>query len=141
MNPKLADVAFKAGGKSYTLNMGVNAMCAIEYEVDRQARKIDPEAEGESAMDVLARMMERPKIRDVRLLLWGGLQRHHPNIDLETAGDIVQALTSEERKAYDLILESIRLAAPKAEDEPNEGGEADVDPLLEAAAGTGTGSS
>jgi hypothetical protein len=142
MNPKLGDVGFKVGGKNYTLNMGVNAMCAIEYETERRARERDPNAEGESAMEVLDRVMNRPRLADIRLLFWGGLQRHHPKIDLDQAGDMVQALNSGDRKAFHVILESIQLSSPKADDEPEAAeGEGDADPLPEADAGTGTGSS
>jgi hypothetical protein len=143
MNPKLGDVGFKVGAKNYTLNMGVNAMCAVEYETERRAREIDPNGEGESAMEVLDRVMNRPRLSDIRLLFWGGLQRHHPTIDIETAGDMVQSLNGAKRKAFELILESIQLSAPKADDKPEaDAAESEADPLPDAAAdGTGTASS
>lgn len=39
---------------------------------------------------VVARLGQ-PSLRDLRALLWGGLQRHHPALTLHAAGDLLHA--------------------------------------------------
>lgn len=142
MNPKLGDVGFKAGGKSYVLNMGVNAMCCVEAETERVARGRDPAAVGESALEVVGRVATNARFSDVRLLMWGGLQRHHSGTDLDDAGDIVQAMNKVKggKRAFEYILESLQLCSPTADDE--EEANADTDPTpAPSSDGTGTPSS
>lgn len=151
MNPKLGDVAVKVGGKTYTLNMGVNAMCCVE------------EASGESAAEIVDRLLARtlwdsqpeakrtgprpaqPRVRDVRVLFWGGLQAHHTGIDIDAAGEMQQALNTAGTPALGFVLDSMRLCAPERDDDGDDA-EAGVDatadpPQSDAAAGTGTVSS
>lgn len=126
MNPKLGDVDFKVGAKNYVLNMGVNALCLIE------------EKAGAPATEIIERLMVTPRLSDVRMLLWAGLQRHHAGVSIDAAGDMVQALNRGDRKAFEIILESMRLCSPDAE-EAN--GPADPPQSPATDAGTGTPSS
>ena len=127
MNPKMGDVGFKAGGKNYVLNMGINAMCLIEQET------------GLAAHELVDRLEKQPRLSDVRLMLWAGLQRHHFGLDKDAAGDIIQALRKVKGgvEAYDLVVQSLILCSP--DPEPTEDANAPEDPQPEEAVGAGTG--
>lgn len=131
MNPKLGDVAFKIGGKTYTFRLGVNGLCLVEAEADA------------SATDVIQRIMTKPRLTDIRLLFWAGLQEHHPEIDKNGAGDLVQLLNQGKKKPVEIILEAMKLASPDVDDAlDGEAATGAADPPLTAAgAGTGTASS
>lgn len=65
-------------GQSYRLVLDINAQVLIE------------ETKGCVFQDVVKRMLEGSRT-DERLLFWAGLQRHHPDITLAKAGDLMSA--------------------------------------------------
>jgi len=72
------EVSLVAGGKSYTLCFSLNAIIEIQ------------EAAGEDINAVLVRVISaEPDYPTMRLLLWGLLVDHHPEITVKEAGRIV----------------------------------------------------
>lgn len=100
-----------ADGESYTLEYDVNALCEIEDKFDAPIKD-------------LQERLEQPSVRDLRVMLWAGLQKHHPEIDLKGAGALVLV-----QDAADALTQAMAAAMPK-------GGDSD-DPRVPAAAGTG----
>lgn len=80
-------------GKTFTLRLDFNAMCAFE------------EATGRDAMEVLEGL-ERGKYRatDLRALVWSMLHRHHPEATVADAGDIL----SSDLQALMRVIEAAR---------------------------------
>jgi hypothetical protein len=87
-NRFLGEASASVDGKSYTLRLDFNAMCAFE------------EATGEDAMQMLE-SLERGKPKGavkgqgyatiLRTLVWCMLKRHHPDATQEEAGDILSS--------------------------------------------------
>jgi hypothetical protein len=87
-NRFLGEAEARVDGKTYTLRLDFNAMCAFE------------EATGEDAMQMLESMERGKKMAGgpgrgsatiLRKLVWCMLQRHHPETAEEVAGDILSA--------------------------------------------------
>lgn len=77
-NPALGDVRVTdADGGEWTLRYDVNALCAAEDKLG-------------AAVSELARRLEaEPSMRDLRAMLWAGLQAHHPEVDEAHAGRLL----------------------------------------------------
>lgn len=119
-NRAKGEAGVKIDGKDYVLAFDVNAMCEVEYILNLSADKI-------------LRVLDagKPPIHMVRALLWGGLRRHHSDIDLIGAGSLIEALGGT-GKAMDKIGEALVSAFP----DPEPGAE-NARPRKGAAAGTG----
>lgn len=105
-------------GKDYVLAFDVNAMCEVEYVLNL------------STDQILRALMATPPLHIVRALLWGGLRRHHADIDLIGAGGLIEAMGGA-GPAMNKIGEALGSAFPDPEgDEP-------ARPRKGAAAGTG----
>lgn len=75
------ETVFEADGAQWRLRFDLNALCHVE---DRLG----------ASLDALQARLAQPGARDLRALLWAGLQRHHPEVTLEQAGrlcDVAQA--------------------------------------------------
>ena len=73
-NPHRGEVSLLAGGKTYTLAYTINAVCELEAMLGRSLPEIVADM---SHMNVL------------RAVLWAGLRRHHKNLTVEDAGDLM----------------------------------------------------
>lgn len=121
-NPMKGESVLKVGGRDYTLAFSINAMCEIEYVLDR------------STDQILRDLIASPPLHVVRALLWGGLRTHHPDIDLQAAGVLMEELGGTDA-ALDAIGAGMISAFPEAK-----GGDADR-PRKGAPAGPGRRSS
>jgi len=101
-NPTRGSVTFEADGKTYTLHYSTNALCELESLA------------GESVMRIAAQMADSDGVRlgMVRNLIWAGLRDHHPEVTVEDAGRIMDALGLD--KAGSLVAEAFILAFPQA---------------------------
>ena len=77
-NRHRGQAALKVGDQTYALVFDINAMCEVEYLLDMPTDAI------------LSRLMANPPLHVVRALLWGGLRRHHGDIALSAAGDLIE---------------------------------------------------
>ncbi|NGP19297.1 hypothetical protein [Devosia aurantiaca] len=105
-NPHLGEVPLIAGDATYKVSLSLNAMCELEdafgrplLEVigDLQAAQADPKG---------------LRITTIRMLVWGALQDHHPDIDLKRAGVI--AGEAGLPIVMEAIIKAIHLAFPQA---------------------------
>jgi hypothetical protein len=77
-NRFLGEVTVEAAGKTWTLRCDFNAMCEFE------------EAAGKGAMDTFAQFEGGgASTADMRLMMWAFLRRHHPEVTLQEAGDVL----------------------------------------------------
>jgi hypothetical protein len=111
--------ALEIDGKTYTLAFTINAMCEVEYILDKPTDRI------------LQSLLTSPPLHVVRALLWGGLRQHHADVDLHGAGDLIEKLGGP-----GLALDGIGLALQAAFPDAKEGDEP-ANPRKGAAAGTG----
>jgi len=97
------ELGFEADGVRFVVVYDSNAMCALEAEVDTDA------------MGIIALVQKPRSFRNGRLLLWGGLQQHHPDLTLADAGRLMTAVGGL-GKAYDMVSEALILAFPPPPD-------------------------
>lgn len=78
-NPHKGEVAFEAGGKSYTLRYSIDAICALEEATGKGIVALSTElsAAGTISMGLL------------RQVVWAGLREQHPDVDLKCAGELI----------------------------------------------------
>lgn len=86
----------KACGTDWVLRFDFNALAFFEERSGIPALQFMTDMEKAGAV---------PRISDLRLMLWAGLQRHHSDVPIETAGDIL----SENPQA---IIEGMTRAMP-----------------------------
>ena len=115
--------AITVDGKTYTLAFDVNAMCEVEFILDKPTDLI------------LKSLIVSPPLHVVRALLWGGLLRHHAGIDLKQTGEIIESMGGA-GPALESIGQALIAAFPDAPEGADEG-----PPPKGAAAGIGRRSS
>lgn len=85
-NPVKGEVAFEVEGQTYKLVLDFNALCEVE------------EVLGAGGMD-----LARPKA--IRAIFWAALLRHHPDVTVQDAGDLIGALGLE--RAGEVVAEAM----------------------------------
>lgn len=100
-NPHRGEVAFDAGGITYTLSYSVNALCELESEL------------GDGVTQVAEMMSDPDKMRmtSARAVFCVGLHDHHPDVTREEAGTLMTEIGLV--KAIGLIAEAFALAFPE----------------------------
>lgn len=117
-NAVKGEASIEVEGQTYVLAFDINAMCEVEYILDRSTDRI------------LRELAAVPALNVVRALLWGGLRRHHPDVDLKGAGELIETLGGP-GPALEGIGQALVNAFPEARgDEPE-------NPPKGASAGTG----
>lgn len=116
-NAQKGEAAISVEGQDYVLAFNINAMCEVEYILDKTTDQI------------LRALAFNPPLHVVRALLWGGLRRYHSDVDLIGAGDLIEKMGGP-GLALDGIGKALVSAFPDAKDEPE-------NPRKGAAAGTG----
>lgn len=64
-----------------TLKMGVNALCAAEPMLGKKSRAI---------LDDLEDPHSGPALDTIRVLIWAGLRKHHPDYHLYQVGELIE---------------------------------------------------
>jgi hypothetical protein len=82
-NPHRGELAFEAAGKTYTLQYSHDALVELEQELDRGIIGIINELQS------WTKEPERIRLSWIRALLWAGLRKHHPDLDLLAAGELI----------------------------------------------------
>ena len=85
-NPHRGETAADLGGKVYTLCFPTNAQCEVEAVLGITFLQ----AVGQVIF--AANMADQLPARTARALLWGALRRHHSEITLDGAGDMIDAM-------------------------------------------------
>lgn len=72
-NAHRGEVELKAGDKTYTLALTINALCDVE--------------EASPGVNILG---DFSRLSNIRLMLWAALRTHHPELQKSDAGRILQ---------------------------------------------------
>lgn len=104
-NKDRGEISLKVDGKTYTLCFDVNALCEVEDLLGRGIPHIMADMQSAETM----------RFGTVRGLLWGALQRHHPEMTVKMAGEMVSAVKLD--KAMAAIGDALNASNPD-EDEP-----------------------
>lgn len=99
-NPIRGEADFPAGEVTYRLCVDINALCSIEAALGRRSGEF---ISAISAGDITV----------LRGVLWGALQRHHDEIDLADAGDLISEVGLDLTRTK--VIEAIAAAFPSAE--------------------------
>ena len=111
-NPLRAESEVVVEGKTYRLHFTWNAAATFE------------DASGRALSDALMDLVrERLSAKSLRAMLWAGLQKHHPDLTITEAGDLLGAMGRKE--AIRLLGMALRYYFPEiaAADEKPEGKE------------------
>lgn len=73
-------VTFEAAGKSRTLRFSINALCDLEDQT------------GLGVTELVEQLQSKPKMTFIRVCFWAGLREHDPDLNLASAGNVVEAL-------------------------------------------------
>jgi len=97
-NPGEGELAFTANGKTWVLCFNNRAMCSIEQALNRPVGKLIKEMQDEQMVS----------INDLVRVFHAGLAKHHANVSLEDACDLVLPgqLTTILGKAFSLAFTS-----------------------------------
>src|SRR5690606_29421084 len=107
-NPHRGSVALQAGDQAFTLSFSVNALCELEDLLNMPDSKI-------------ATTMNDPnsvRMSTVRALICGALRDHHPETDLQAAGDIASAAGIP--ACMEAVGKAFQLAFPQEEANSNQ---------------------
>lgn len=96
-NPK-GELTFEARGRSYTLVYSFDALCQVEDQLD-------------APLKAVARKLAAGRLSHLRVFLWAGLRARHPEIDLQTAGDMIMEV--DQAVLADVIARALTEAFPK----------------------------
>lgn len=99
-NPERGEVDLVIGETTYTIKLGRNALASVEGLL------------GRGFPEIAATLNADPQISVMRAILWAGLQRHHPGIDLLQVGDLMDDAGDE--LIGEKIGEALKLAFPEA---------------------------
>lgn len=80
-NAEKGEVDLKIGEKTYTLRFTRNAMAEVEAVFGGRPFNL---------------LMADGSVSAIRALLWGGLRKHHPAIDLLQAGDLMEDVNEDD---------------------------------------------
>lgn len=83
-NPERGEVALKVGDRTYVLVLDMDAICMAEEAMSRPGELV--------TIGQIFIAAAHKSQRHLRSLVWAALQRHHPQMDLKQAGDLVVEL-------------------------------------------------
>lgn len=106
-NPHRGEVPLVVGDETYKVSLSLNAMCELEDAFERPLLEVIGDLQAAQSNP------QGLRITTVRLLVWGALQDHHPDIDLKMAGQIAGAAGLP--NVMEAIIKAIHLAFPQAE--------------------------
>jgi hypothetical protein len=103
-NAEKGEVDLRVGLKTYTLCFSTNSISEVEQLRD-----------GTAFTDIAIEWMGRKDISTLRLLTFGALRKHHPDLSLFDVGDIIDEIGSSGFEALGAALgEAIRFRFPPA---------------------------
>ena len=111
------EVAFKLGGKEYTMVFNHGALVELEDKLDMGIVAITTE------MQRWSKEPQRVRLKWVGLLMWAGLLKHH-NMTVEQVGELLDVASAEGVNLMEIIGDSMG----KAYGETEKKGASDVRP-------------
>jgi hypothetical protein len=101
-NRVIGEVSFKLGGKDYTMCFDNDALVQLEDQLDIGIVAITTE------MQKWGKEPERVRLKWIRAMLWSGLRKHHPNMTIKQAGELIDSSSGGE------VMDTITNAMQKA---------------------------
>lgn len=80
-NKEQGHVILRAGDKTYTLVLDMDAMVALEEHFSTPSH--------DATWDEIEQKVKKGSVRIVRALIWAMLKRHHPDVSIVEAGHII----------------------------------------------------
>lgn len=107
MNPHKGEVAFEANGQRYVLQFSIDAICILE------------DAAGKGIVALLSELQDPLKmsVTTARIVLWAGLQEHHPDLTIKQAGELILAAGGVEN-LIGMFDKAFAAAFPPPDDKP-----------------------
>lgn len=114
-NPERGEVEIAVRGRAYTLALDLNALCAMQYSL----RPNDPESV--STPQIFQKVGEMNAIY-LRAFVWALLRRHHKEITLDGASDLVTDAGGIETFFQDTLSGKLSLLRQAAEPDARDRG-------------------
>lgn len=99
-NPHRGDVEFVSGNKTYTLRYSHSALVELENSLNKNLMQIMREV-GD---------IETLRMGTIVALLWAGLRKHHPDVTMEGACEILDDIDGGAREAINFIGDAFQKA-------------------------------
>lgn len=80
-NAPRGTVTLDVGGKVYTMHLTFNAICQLEETLSTANKQV--------TFKEIAEMAERGSLRHVRAVVWAALLKHHPEMSISDAGELI----------------------------------------------------
>jgi hypothetical protein len=81
MNLLTGEVTLESKGRAYTLRLDFNAMCSLEGYFSTPDRMM--------TFPMIVEAVKAQSFTHLRGVVWAALRRHHPDLTVDDAGDIV----------------------------------------------------
>lgn len=108
-NPERGEVPLTVGDRTYKLVLDFDGICAIEERLSTPDHVV-------TISEVILHSA-RGSHRHARALAWGSLQRFHPDVTIEDAGQLIVDLGGVER-FFETVAKLRKSTQPDAEDRP-----------------------
>jgi len=129
-NPQRGEVDVEINGTTYTLAMDLNALSELQEAINpRDPDSID--------LETIIRQLHKVNPRYVRAFIWAMLRRHHDEVTLRGASDLVTDAGGIE-VFFDQITKLLNYAKPDARDRAALKASGNGRPPEAGGAGTGT---
>ena len=102
MNPHKGEVLLKAADKEYKLKLTTNALCELEILLDKGFPDI-----------LISASKNIPTLNEVRCLLFCACMEYHGEVDIKTAGKIIDEAGY--REAWGAMVNVLALSLPDNE--------------------------
>jgi len=95
MNKHRGEINLNVGDRIYTLKFTTNSIVLLEEALGKSVNKIGDDV----------------GVKELRAMIWAGLQHNHPEITLDKVGEIIDEIGTE--YGFDRINEAISFAFPE----------------------------
>lgn len=137
-NPQKGELAFRAGDREYTLAFTHDSLVQLEDTLDRGLLAIINE------MQTWGKDPTRIRLGWLRAMLWAGLRKHHPAVDLIAAGEMIGKIEGGAGTVLSLTTEAVgrafnvpgEAARPTGEEPPTNGTGSNSSPTMSASGST-----
>jgi hypothetical protein len=102
MNPHQGDVTLEVAGKQYVLRYSHRSLVLLEDKLDKGLMQIMRDIDGWKTHP------ENMRLGTIAAMLWAGLQKHHPDMTLDDATDLLDEVEGGTVKIIDVIGEGFQ---------------------------------
>jgi hypothetical protein len=81
-NREKGEIGLTINGKSYTFVMNTNALVKLQAVLTEKGQPI-------ATMEAIYAALHQQSVAHMRAFFWAGLQKYHPDVTVESAGDLM----------------------------------------------------